>query len=304
MKKAGTLKRVLVFFILKFFLENGFHLITHQEDCMIRAVFFDLDGTLLDSKKQIPESAKAAIRCCREMGIRMYFATARSPRLDQTLDWAEDEFALFDSSIYSNGACVNQGNKMAYCFIDPQAVRLCVEKAATFEGLHLSVHMPQEGYAFNFPVDESMHKSWGLANARICALDEYAVNHATKMLMFYDHLTDSQRVLPAEVVETIKSCCGSLAKVYMSDEGRTIQVSGREAGKLQAIEQVRMNEGLGVDEVAVFGDDVNDLEMIEFYPNSVAMGNAVQPVKDAAGFITKTNDEGGIAYALDKLMNQ
>jgi len=271
---------------------------------MIRAVFFDLDGTLLDSKKQIPESAKAAIRRCRAMGVRVYFAAARSPRLDQTLGWTEEEFGLFDGYIYSNGACIKLDDTLRYSFIDSQAIRLCVEKAATFDELHLSLHMANEEYAFNFPVVESMHQSWGLANARILALNEDAMERTTKMLLFYDHLTDSQRVLPAEVVETIKSCCGSLAKVYMSDEGRTIQVSGREAGKLQAIEQVRMNEGLGVDEVAVFGDDVNDLEMIEFYPNSVAMGNAVQPVKQAAGFVTLKNDEGGIAYALETLLSK
>lgn len=269
---------------------------------MIRAVFFDLDGTLLDSKKRIPDSAKAAIRRCREAGVRAYIATARSPRLDQTLGWTEDEFALFDGCIYSNGACVMLGDTVEYRFIDPQAVRMCVEKAAAFEDLHLSLHMANEAYAFNFPVDASMHQSWGLANARICPLDDAAVKRTTKILLFYDHLTDSQKTLPAQVEEAIRSCCGTLAKVYMSDEGRTLQISGSEAGKCQAIDRIRKEMGWRMDEVAVFGDDVNDLEMIQFYPNSVAMGNAVQQVKEAAGFVTKTNDEGGIAHALDKLM--
>ena len=271
---------------------------------MIRAVFFDLDGTLLDSKKQIPDSARNAIRRCRNQGVRVYFATARSPRLDQTLGWTADEFSLFDGSIYSNGACMQLGDTVQYRFIDPAAVRLCVAKVKAFDGLHLSLHMANEEYAFNFPVVESMHKSWGLANARICAMDEAAMKRTTKMLLFYDHLTDSQRLLPMEAVEAIQSCCAGLAKVYMSDEGRTLQISGREAGKLQAIEQIRKDAGWDRDEVAVFGDDVNDLEMIAYYPGSVAMGNAVQQVKDAAGFVTLRNDEDGIAYALEKIWSQ
>ena len=73
---------------------------------VIKALFFDLDGTLLNSDKEIPASAREAIAEYREKGVRVFFATARSPRLDQTLGWTRWEFALFDGGIYANGACV------------------------------------------------------------------------------------------------------------------------------------------------------------------------------------------------------
>ena len=57
------------------------------------------------------------------------------------------------------------------------------------------------------------------------------------------------------------------------------------------------------EEIAVFGDDVNDLEMIQAYPVSIAMGNAVEEVKAAAKHITLPNDEGGIAYALKDILH-
>lgn len=269
---------------------------------LIRAVFFDLDGTLLDSKKRIPASAKTALQRCREMGVRVYFATARSPRLDQTLDWTDAEYSLFDGEIYSNGACVVTGDEVRYCFIESEAVRRCVEAVTEFENVHLSLHMPKEGYAFNFPVDESMNRGWGLEQARICALDEEAMQHVLKVLVFYDHLTDAHKPLPQELAEKIKCCSAGLAKVYVTDEGRTIQLSGKEAGKLATIESIRRNLGWEIDEIAVFGDDINDLEMIAFYPNSVAMGNGAEQVKQAAGFVTRSNDDGGIAYALERLL--
>ncbi|MBQ2989721.1 MAG: HAD hydrolase family protein, partial [Clostridia bacterium] len=50
--------------------------------------------------------------------------------------------------------------------------------------------------------------------------------------------------------------------------------------------------------------DINDLEMISFYPASVAMGNAAPQVKAAAGFITRTNDEDGVAYALSRFIDR
>ncbi|MBQ2990770.1 MAG: HAD family phosphatase [Clostridia bacterium] len=265
---------------------------------MIKALFFDLDGTLLNSAKQIPASAREAITACRARGVRVFFATARSPRLDKTLGWTDADFALFDGGIYANGACICMDGHTHYSYIHPDAVRACIAAAAAYEDVHLSLHMPQEGYAFNFPVDASMNRSWGLEQARICAIDETAIRDTVKVLIFYDHLTDSVRPLPPSLGETIRQRIGPKANVYITDEGRTIQISGQDAGKLKAIERVRQKLGLAVEEVSVFGDDINDLEMISFYPDSVAMGNAAPQVKAAAGFVTYANDEGGVAYAI------
>ncbi|MBR5287141.1 MAG: HAD family phosphatase [Clostridia bacterium] len=271
---------------------------------MVKALFFDLDGTLLTSSKEIPASARDAIRQYRSRGAHVYFATARSPRLDQTLGWTEAEFSLFDGGIYANGACICLDGEEHYNYIAPDAVRACTEAAAAYDGVHLSLHMPCEGYAFNFPVDESMNQGWGLAQARITPIDEAAIGSTIKILLFYDRLTDSTRALPAALGERICREIGQKANVYIADEGRTIQICGKDAGKLRAIERVRMRLGLSCEEVAVFGDDVNDLEMLAFYPNSVAMGNGAAQAKEAAGFVTRANDEGGVAYALERILTK
>jgi len=271
---------------------------------MVKALFFDLDGTLLNSQKRIPDSARAALHRYRAGNRFVFFATARSPRLDQTLDWTNKEFALFDGGIYANGACVCMNGQEYYSYIDPEAVRICIDAAAAFDGVHLSLHMPQEGYAFNFPADESMTKGWGLAQARITEIDSEAICSTVKILLFYNHLTDSTRALPPALCERLQRDLTRKANVYITDQGRTIQISGLEAGKLKAIEYVRKQLGLEKEEISVFGDDVNDLEMISHYPNSVAMGNAVAQVKAAAGFVTRSNDEDGVAYALDELLTR
>jgi len=270
---------------------------------MIKAVFFDLDGTLLDSNKKIPASAKEAILKCRKNGVSIFFATARSPRLDQTLDWKEDDFALFDGGIYSNGACVQYGGKLDFCYIDPRAVKICLSEIEHYEDVHLSLHMPEEGYAFTFPVDAAMNKSWGFVQAKIYPISEDILDRITKCLLFYDHLTDSTRALPHDLCEKLRIMCGDLANVYITDAGRTIQLSGKDAGKLRSIERIREQLRLNVDEISVFGDDINDFEMISHYPNSVAMGNARPQIKEAAGFITHSNDEGGIAHALKDILH-
>ena len=55
------------------------------------------------------------------------------------------------------------------------------------------------------------------------------------------------------------------------------------------------------DEICVFGDDLNDLEMIRAFPESVAMGNGAEEVKMAAKYIAPANDEDGIAQAIQML---
>lgn len=270
---------------------------------MIKAVFFDLDGTLLNSSKRIPDSARTAIANCREHGVMIFFATARSPRLRQTLKWTDAEFSLFDGGVYANGSCVELAGKKHYFHIDPRAVRICIDSAAQFDGIHLSLHTPQEGYAFNFPVDDDLIEDWGLAGANIRQIDDTAIADATKIMIFYNHLNDSHP-LPEPLGKNLKTACEGLANVYITDGGSSIQVTGISSGKLNAIERVRKSLELNVDEVSVFGDDVNDLEMISFYPNSVAMGNAVAPVKSAAGFVTRSNDEDGVAHALKTLLKE
>jgi len=269
---------------------------------MIKAVFFDLDGTLLDSRKKVPASAKAAIRAALEKGVKVFFASGRSPRLEETVGWTEDEFSLFDGGIYSNGACVDFDGEIRYTFIDPEVVRSVIREVRRFPEVHMSLHMPRDGYAFNFPVEESMTGPWGLAKARVTAMDEDAVGSTLKILIFYDHLTDSVRALPEELVARVRSVSEGAANAYLTDAGRTVQMSGKGAGKLPAIEEIRQRLGFAPEEVSVFGDDVNDLEMISFYKNSVAMGNAAPEVAQAAGFVTAANDDDGVKQGLELLM--
>ncbi|MBR3848650.1 MAG: HAD hydrolase family protein, partial [Oscillospiraceae bacterium] len=61
--------------------------------------------------------------------------------------------------------------------------------------------------------------------------------------------------------------------------------------------------GIPISEVVAFGDSPNDIEMLSAAGFSVAMGNAVEVVKKTADFVTKTNDDLGITYALEHIKN-
>ena len=75
----------------------------------------------------------------------------------------------------------------------------------------------------------------------------------------------------------------------------------------------RVNKGTGVksladalgikpDEIMALGDQENDIAMIEFAGMGVAMDNAIPSVKEVANFVTKSNLEDGVAYAIEKFV--
>lgn len=271
---------------------------------MLKAAFFDLDGTLLDARKQIPPSAREAILRCRAQGVRTYIVTARSPRLNITLGWTDADFALFDGGLHSNGAIIRLGDELQYCFIHPEAVRRALGRVEACECAEMSLHMAGDDHAFTFAMDESRLALWQLKPENVFPIDENTISRTLKGLICYGDLKEERPPLPARLGEAIAADCEGLARVLVTDGGRTIQLVPLEAGKLQAVERIRLSLGAAEEEIAVFGDDINDLEMIAHYQNSVAMGNGVEAVRAAAGFVTSANTEDGIARGLRWAMEQ
>ena len=268
----------------------------------MKALFFDLDGTLLDSGKKIPASAVEALTAARSKGVKVFVCTGRSLRVDRMLGWNQ-EVTLFDGGVYCNGACIHLDGEVRYVCIDPQAVCAVLTEAGRHEDVHVSLNGEGAEHAFNFVPPDSMMDPWGITPENVHPLDDAAINHCTKMLVFYKELVNSTRKLPEDLFPRLQAACGDRATMYLTDQGATIQVVSRESSKRAGIERVRAALGLEKEEIAVFGDDLNDLEMLSAYPVSIAMGNGVEAVKDAAKYVTLPNDEGGIAYALKEILH-
>ena len=123
-----------------------------------------------------------------------------------------------------------------------------------------------------------------------------------KILVFYENLIDSVTLLPQALIDGLNRLCAGRARMYVTDGGMVVQIGSAEASKLAGVERVRRALALTRDEVAVFGDDVNDLEMLRGYRHSVAMGNAAPDVQDAAERVTDSCESDGIAHGIEWLM--
>ena len=105
-----------------------------------------------------------------------------------------------------------------------------------------------------------------------------------------------------ESFEMICSKFGASAQVTRSKK-RYIEITHLEATKAKALARLAESRGLKADQVMVIGDGLNDLQMIQWAGIGVAMANAASDVLAAADFVTKTNNEAGVAHAINRFIS-
>ena len=109
----------------------------------------------------------------------------------------------------------------------------------------------------------------------------------------------------AEVLERLErvlnDTIGDRLSVFRS-EPYFLEVMPENLNKARAIELMLGHLGCSREELIACGDGFNDVCMIEYAGLGVAMANACEPVKAVADFVTKTNDEDGVAYVVEKFM--
>lgn len=269
---------------------------------MIKSIFFDLDRTLLNRDKRIPNSSATALRRCKENGIKLFVATARPPILDKMLGWGDEEFSLFDGGVYCNGGCIKFDNQMNYTYIPSDVVSYCISAVEEYDNLNIALQMKNERHAFNHFLDDFAYDIWGIEKEDSIKITEACYKQTVKILIYYENMVDITTALPLNLIDDLQRYCNEKANFCLTDSGKIIQISSNQASKFNGVEKIRKHFGFSKLEVAAFGDDMNDFEMLNGYENSVAMDNADARVKAVANFVTKSNDADGIAYALKELL--
>jgi len=252
-----------------------------------KIIFFDIDGTLLNDDKELPVSAEEAIQQLKDNGHIIVLATGRAP-----FNFKELRKRLAITSYISlNGQYVVLNNHVIY------------KNPLNLNALNELITFAADQ---SHPLLYANHEQW---RSKIKRNDELGIIIGSFKvpyeIMFeappYGETENYQALLfcEADEEEHYKEHFDQFHFVRWHDY--TVDVLPKGGSKALGIERLIKAAGLKLENAYAFGDGLNDMEMLEYIPNSVAMGNALDPVKNVAKHVTKTVDDDGIVHGLKKL---
>lgn len=270
----------------------------------IKLIAIDLDGTLLDSNRVVSEENYQAIQEAKAAGIQVVLCTGRPLR---SMNYLLDEVGLkgeSDLAITYNGGLIQKtstGEVVHEMTLD-RAESLEIYKLSQLLNLPVNyidldyIYEPTypEGRASiynkgatNIPADQALK----FANVDITELPNPFKINKVVMSRPADELDEAIATIPAAYYKKFN--------IYKS-QSTILEVLPTEVDKGHAMRIVGDMLGLDKSQIMGIGDQENDLSLVQQAGFGVAMGNAIDLVKDSADYITKTNDESGVAYAIRK----
>lgn len=263
----------------------------------IKLVALDLDDTLLDPDLQISEKCRQAIGEVRERGIIVTISTGRM--YSSARPYAM-QLGLSVPLITYEGALVKHSHTGEALYAQPVPPHLAREVMSYFKSAGIHFH----SYYDDRLVMEKMTRE-GQAYARLAGVDLVIIpdlrsaldtNQAMKIMAISDQETSLVRM-----EQELKERYGGKLHITRSKR-HFLEVMHPEADKSRALQVMAEHFGIERHEVMAVGDSYNDVEMIAWAGIGIAMANAFPVVKQKADFITSSNQEDGVALALQRFI--
>lgn len=273
----------------------------------IRLIAFDMDGTVLDDHKRILPETKEAFARAVEQGIVLLPATGRhfSGAVDviQEIDGVEYIMTCNGAGIYelASGRCLFEESMELSSFL-PMLKRLDELEVAADPFVKGEALMNERKWS----LVEEMHLSPELEQYMwtsrkrvpdlLASLEERG-DDVEKLTINFVVEEDGTRRDYDEVLSVL----ADYPQFDAVPGGMyNIEVTKKGISKGSGLRWIGQRLGISTGEMIAFGDSGNDLSMLETAGIGVAMGNAEKEAKEMADYVTKTNNENGIAFALHK----
>ncbi|SHK07843.1 hypothetical protein SAMN02745163_03169 [Clostridium cavendishii DSM 21758] len=266
---------------------------------MYKLLAIDMDGTLLNSKGNISEGNKEAIKRAIENGVKVVITSGRSiGGLNRFLEHVglvgENEYIITNNggSIYRTNdfKCISykglKGSDLmkAYKLSKELGVKISayVEEGCIFPEDNEFVKFEREHIGTPVKIidfDKDVNDNDEIAKILFLGKDNDFENYEEK--------------IPREFFDNYHMV-KSLSFV--------LEMMNKECNKGYGVRTLAEYLNIKIDEIICIGDQANDLEMIEYAGLGIAMGNAIDDIKNIASYVTDTNDNDGVAKAIYKFV--
>lgn len=250
---------------------------------VIKAVFFDIDGTLLShASGGVPESARKALALLERRGIRRFLATGRHileiRRLLPDLS--------FDGYVTLNGQiCLDGRQRLLFdAPFPPEDARQAV---SIFRQKEIPAMLVQRDRMYISFIDSGVRLAQAAISSPLPPVGTYAGGRIYQLIVYGGAGT-------AALLDRLPGCKMSRWNDHAVD------ILPRSGGKTLGIQQFLRRLSLDRSEIMAFGDGENDVDMLRYAGLGVAMGNADAAVRAAADCVTADVDQDGIYLALER----
>lgn len=277
-----------------------------------RLLAIDLDGTLFDSSGNVSDANRAAITQAKDAGVLVTLCTGRGLTESRS---AIDAIEHDGPVILATGALVSDpttGQTLHRAVIEPGLAAEIVDHLRPTPHAVLILPDPgpqQHDYIVVNPGRLTDNTRWWfeMISANVRETDEASdadLHHALRV-----GLVGRGSEMPA-LEASIEERFGNRVVVHhfmavKREEGEDVyvlEVFASGVNKWSGIEWLAAEHGIDRSEVATIGDGINDVAMIREAPCGIAMANAHGPLLDLADRVTLSNDEDGVAHAIERML--
>ncbi len=268
----------------------------------IKLVALDMDGTLLNSQSRLSKGNQAALEKAMKAGIYIVPATGR---VYSTLPEPVKNLPGVQYVLSSNGAAVYRVGEQSPIYTNFMSREKALEIFHAIEDIDCIKEFYVEGYGYfeqsilqkidTFHIPEPFRQYYGTQKKTAQDMKSF----------LYARINGVEKInLPWITTQTRAELLNRLSAIegiaLTSSIAQNIEINKQGAHKGDGLKGLCDVIGLDMSQVMAMGDSGNDLEMIQQAGVGVAMANAEQQIKDAADFITLSNDEDGVGYAIEK----
>lgn len=253
---------------------------------MSKILFFDVDGTLYNSEKKLPYSARKALFQARENGYEIAIATGRAPFMIQSII----EELEIDTYVTFNGQYVVCKGEVIYTDCVPKnELKEIVDFGSKLN--HPVVFLDDRRMIASVHNNEYISKSLKTLRYPYPKIDPtfYKQNDVYQTLIFME---EKDEPLYRNTFPNVK---------FVRWHPVSCDILPKEGSKARGIQKVLEKLNIPLQNTFGFGDGLNDIEMLQTVGTSVAMGNAHESVKKVADVVADHVNNDGLAKVMKQL---